>query len=157
KEGITFGERSSTLRELQAARLTRTRTADGKLVDTCYWYSRPDGSFALRMRVDANGWVTEEVELSPEGAPRLGKDGDHRVVRTYNARGNNLTAHFFGIDGKPTLSHEGYHSDEMKYDERGNTIDRRFCGIDGKPCLIADGYYQWTSKYDGRDNAIQDD
>jgi tRNA A-37 threonylcarbamoyl transferase component Bud32 len=154
KEGITFGERGTKLTALQAARLTRTRK-DGKLVETSYWYPKADGSFVLRLRVNPSGWVTEEVELTDEGVPRLDKDGDHRVVRTYDARGNNLTDHFFGIDGKPVLSRSGYHSTATKYDEKNNPVETSYLGLDGKPIMQKNGYHRLTQQFDERGNAIE--
>jgi tRNA A-37 threonylcarbamoyl transferase component Bud32/CTP:molybdopterin cytidylyltransferase MocA len=91
------------------------------------------GIAAYRTRYDEAGRVTAERYLGPDEKPAIQRElGYARSSRTYDERGNEVEAEFYGVDGMPVTGADGYARCVRKFDRKGAFVSQTFTDAEGK-------------------------
>ena len=76
-------------------------------------------------------------------------DGFAEWKATFDERGNQTSASYFGTDGKPCLNSNGIAGWKATFDERGNQTSMSYFGLKGEPIIAPKlGYHRAVTKYD---------
>jgi len=100
--------------------------------------------------------MIEQCYFDAAGNPCLHKDGNAKLTRKYDDRGNLIEECYYDAVGNPCLHKDGFAKLTRKYDDRGNMIEQCYFDAAGNPCLHKDGNAKLTRKYDDRGNLIEE-
>lgn len=107
------------------------------------------GQYEVRYKYDGLDNVTETSYYNDSGKPTLYKEGYHRVLNTYNSRGQCTETEYRGVNGN-LVNAEGQNIAVVKreYDNRGNQISRTFFNSSGKRGTDKDKVHKFFHQYD---------
>lgn len=106
---------------------------------------------------DVRGNMTELYVYDGYGKPRLGSDGFHKKVMSYNNKNEELSCEYYDTDLLPIVPPLlGYHKRQYTYDDKGNMLTEEYFDKNNNPMINADkGYFKEQYTYNDKGKVIK--
>jgi hypothetical protein len=132
-----------------------SRDISGKVVQQTLWRANRQGKLLVWKREDGEGRLLENSYLTPDGKPRVWKEGYHRWVSRVDARGNKIEWWALGLKDQPVMTTWGFHRWRARYDNKGRLLEKAFFDTQGNLTPHSDGHARVVSRFDERGNPIE--